>query len=477
MFQEDATFSQSSVFFNTEEKRLFLNRGQIDFRFLILILLMLFLAILAGRSISILQAQFVVALVCGLAIAIVAFVRTDIALMILIFSMLLSPELKLAEIPQRAVVVRIDDILLGVVFFTWLAKMAINKELGLLKSTPLNRPIAIYVLVCILATARGISTGRIGLPASSFYILKYVEYFMLYFMFVNNIRSKEQVKRFITILLVTCAIVCVYAWLHIGTGMRVGAPFEGPNPEANTLAGYLLFMMAIILGLLLYSKKVTTQFWLGALLCLAIVPFFYTLSRGAWLGLVPMCFVLIILTKKRKLAVAGILVLLLVVSPFIIPEMVKGRIMSTFIPGKEYEVLGTRVPLEPSASARIEMWKRALKKWMNRPLLGLGITGVGIVDSQYVRVIGELGIIGFGIFIWLLVAIFRGGLGVFRSTEDEYIQALSVGFLAGFVGLLIQALTANTFIIVRIMEPFWFLAAVVMTLPNFGEEEKFSEEV
>jgi hypothetical protein len=36
--------------------------------------------------------------------------------------------------------------------------------------------------------------------------------------------------------------------------------------------------------------------------------------------------------------------------------------------------------------------------------------------------------------------------------------------LAGFIGLLFHALGANTFIIVRIMEPFWFLAGIVMML-------------
>jgi len=49
---------------------------------------------------------------------------------------------------------------------------------------------------------------------------------------------------------------------------------------------------------------------------------------------------------------------------------------------------------------------------------------------------------------------------------------LTLGFLAGFVGLLIHSFSANTFVIVRIMEPFWFLAAVVMILLKLEIEEK-----
>ena len=38
-------------------------------------------------------------------------------------------------------------------------------------------------------------------------------------------------------------------------------------------------------------------------------------------------------------------------------------------------------------------------------------------------------------------------------------------FLAGYIGLLVHALGANTFIIVRIMEPFWFFAGIITVLP------------
>jgi hypothetical protein len=36
--------------------------------------------------------------------------------------------------------------------------------------------------------------------------------------------------------------------------------------------------------------------------------------------------------------------------------------------------------------------------------------------------------------------------------------------MAGFIGLLFHATAANTFIIVRIMEPFWFVTGMVMML-------------
>jgi hypothetical protein len=49
-------------------------------------------------------------------------------------------------------------------------------------------------------------------------------------------------------------------------------------------------------------------------------------------------------------------------------------------------------------------------------------------------------------------------------------KGLTLGFIAGFIGLITHALTANTFIIIRIMEPFWFFAGIIMMLPALREE-------
>ena len=72
----------------------------------------------------------------------------------------------------------------------------------------------------------------------------------------------------------------------------------------------------------------------------------------------------------------------------------------------------------------------------------------------------------------LLVALLRTGLGSWRAVRDPEDRALALGFVAGTVGLLAHAIGANSFIIVRIMEPFWFFAAVVIALPALEREEE-----
>ena len=65
----------------------------------------------------------------------------------------------------------------------------------------------------------------------------------------------------------------------------------------------------------------------------------------------------------------------------------------------------------------------------------------------------------------------KAGVGSFRALTVPEDRGLALGFVAGTVGLLGHAIGANTFIIVRIMEPFWFFAAIVVALPGLDQEE------
>src|SRR5206468_4088338 len=91
-----------------------------------------------------------------------------------------------------------EDILLLVVALSWFAKTAVNKELGLTLKTPLNRPIFAYLATTALATLDGYATGTVQGLGGFFYVLKYVEYFIVYFMVVNNLGDRPQVWRLVT---------------------------------------------------------------------------------------------------------------------------------------------------------------------------------------------------------------------------------------------------------------------------------------
>ncbi len=417
------------------------------------------------------------ALAIALAVFLVVFIKTEFGLYLVIFSMLLSPEIGSGGgglVEGRGIVIRSEDILLLVVAFSWLAKTAVNKELGLALKTPLNPPILAYVAVHVIATLIGYATGTVGGLGGFFYVLKYVEYFVVYYMVVNNLTDRPQAWRLVTAAFLTAVIVSLIGAAQIPSGQRVSAPFEGKEGEPNTFGGYLLFMMAIAGGIALETAGLRTRAVCLGMIALMGLPFAYTLSRASFLG-VPFVVATLGLLSTRRRLVGGALLLLIVGSPLVVtllPKPVVDRILYTFEPeaGQATVKLG-RVAFDPSTSARLISVQQAFEGWIKRPIFGYGVTGFGFMDAQYARTLVETGIVGLAAFFWLVWRAFRSGIASLRALPDPEERGLALGFVAGLIGLLVHAIGANTFIIVRVMEPFWFFAAVVMALPTLAARE------
>jgi len=452
------------------------SQGQTTLQLVIPLIVVLFILIALAMVIPSLSPTKTIALAGGMAIFIISFTSTEIALYILIFSMLLSPEFIVGATGGaslgRGVTIRVDDFMLLIIGFSWLAKMSINKELGLFLRTPLNKAIAYYIIICLVSTLLGAIFGRVQLKTGFFFVLKYFEYMIIYFMVANHLRSKNQIRNYLWAILITCAIVSIMGIAQVPEGGRVTAPFEGKTGEPNTLGGYLVFMISITFGLFLTTTSLRDRLIYGSFLFLFSIPLFYTQSRSSYLSMIPALLTFVFLSKKKHWIIMAI-ILMGISLPFIAPKPAKERIAFTFSQGKNradvVEVGGIR--LDTSTSARLISWRDASRDWIKHPLLGFGVTGYRFVDAQYIRVITETGFIGLFTFFLLISTIIRQTYGVFKKTTDDYYQGLSMGFLAGFFGLLVHAIGANTFIIVRIMEPFWFLAGMVIMIPEIENEE------
>ncbi len=434
------------------------------------------IALLAGFLISQHPPSILIWATLAFAVFVVSFVNIEWGLYILIFSMLLSPEISIGETAGaslgRGVTLRAEDFLLVVIGFSWFAKNAVNKEVGLFLKTPLNKAIFFYILACLVSTGFGVMAGRVDAKTGFLYVLKYVEYFIVYFMVVNHLKSTDQIKRFVFCLLLTCFITGIMGILQIPGGQRVSAPFEGEIGEPNTFGGYLLFLGAITAGLLLKAQNGRSK-QLFIFLILAIVPsFLFTQSRASYLGLIVACFVIGMLTRHR-IIITGFLASALLLSPLFLPQEVKDRILYTFTqPQEAGQVRIGEIRLDTSTSARIKNLKQIMRDWPKKPIIGYGVTGYAFLDSQYPRVLIETGILGLIAFLYLLYSIFKLAFRRMRDAKNPYFKGLAIGFFAGYIGLLFHALGANTFIIVRIMEPFWFFAGIIAVLPALERQHQ-----
>ncbi|RLD18339.1 MAG: hypothetical protein DRI36_01650 [Caldiserica bacterium] len=414
-----------------------------------------FLSFLVGRFIAFSPVKLPVFIVVSISIIFLSLININIPVYLLIFAMLLSPEIKVAEVPGRAVVIRFDDLLLILMFFTWLFRTAFFKELGLIKRTPLNRFIIYFLIVTYLSTFRGNILGNVTFKKAVFYLLKFTEYAMIYFLVVNILKDEKQVNIFYTLFWVTAVIVIIYGYTLLLRGERVVAPFD---EEPGSISGYFLLLFGQSLALsFLHPKKWIRIF--GIIVFLSLLPLLLGTESRA--GYISFPFVLLgfwIFFPERRTFVLIMSLFILIIGIIVIPSKIKQqakeRWLYTF--KGSYEFAG--ITFEPSAAARLESWQIKTKKWFFRyPFLGAGVTGCGFIDSQYFRYLNEIGLMGFIVFLVLLKNIYNFLKNLLNKSEMVYIP---LGLLCSFLGLLIHALTTNTFIIVRIMEPFWFLLAL-----------------
>ncbi|MCZ6636521.1 MAG: O-antigen ligase family protein [bacterium] len=418
-------------------------------------------------------------IVLGVVVFILSFANVQFATYILIFATLLSPEFGSRTTSGSGLTVRLDDFLLLVIGFSQLTKAAMYQEVGLFSYTPLNRYISIYMIICVISTGVGVLFERVNPLTGFFFVLKYFEYFIVYFMIINNLENKKQAKGYLIAILITATIVCLVAIAQIPAGGRVAAPFEGESGEPNTLGGYLLLITSVVGGLLLYRGAVTKfshRVLLYLLMLLMFIPILFTLSRATWLAAVPVFLAFWILSDK-KIIMTGIVLVGFLVAPWLMPDAVTERISYTTEKQEskwaraQQESLGG-MTFDTSSSARIRSWLNALEAIPAHPFLGWGVTGWRFIDAQYFKIAVETGLIGLAAFLMFLWKLIRLTWDGYKNTKDPLFRGVSLGFLVGVIAMIFHATMTNTFIIVRIMEPFCILAGIVIGVPALEREEE-----
>jgi O-antigen ligase len=250
--------------------------------------------------------------------------------------------------------------------------------------------------------------------------------------------------------------------------VRPSAPFEGATGEPNTLGGYLVLVFAVAAALWQSLPASPLRRGAGILALAVLPPLVATLSRSSWIGFAGAFVVLLCLAPRRAPLLAwsalGLALLLLAM-----PESMHKRIAYTFTAEGHDAVKVGRVQFDPSSSARLQSWGAALKGFRQHPVAGWGVTGYGFLDAQYFRVLVETGALGASAFAGLLFACGALFWRARSALDDPLQRGLAVGMLAAFAGLLLHAIGTNTFLLIRIMEPFWLLTGLVVASMSLKE--------
>src|SRR5437667_11424148 len=145
-------------------------------------------------------------------------------------------------------------------------------------------------------------------------------------MVVSAVTTKEEARGLVFASLVTCCLVSLFAIAQIPGGERASAPFEGAMGEPNTLGGYLVFMLAIVVGLLLTNGAVAPRFPYLILLVAGSIGLMATLSRASFLAAAVLILSVIGFLAPRKPILMTMVLIAILFTPLLAPLVGTGRV-------------------------------------------------------------------------------------------------------------------------------------------------------
>ena len=306
---------------------------------------------------------------------------------------------------------------------------------------------------------------------------------------------------------------------YLGVGDRVNSTFAGHYDLAVFLMMSIILIFSFIIfvfdkWILIKKKKYFT--YLLVLLFLFLFSFYIlviTAARLSFLALVLGVFALIILLRKKKLLLISFFAIFLF---FLFPSHLRERLILTFVVNIKREWSGYQpvneiqerrnqlnIPTLPIYHQKIEVregisapdiapgepedlsqlavyrsfeirtkieWPRAIRAFLRDPLLGSGYSSIGLAtDNDFLRLLGEVGVLGFISFVLLLFFIWRKLFVLWKGVkrfDKYYVSAI----LSLFLAFVFNAILIDVFEATKVASLFWLLIGVTLA---YYDERKY----
>jgi O-antigen ligase len=142
----------------------------------------------------------------------------------------------------------------------------------------------------------------------------------------------------------------------------------------------------------------------------------------------------------------------------------------------------TPVPVfeDRSTSIRLNVeWPRAIRSFYKNPLLGTGFASIDLAtDNDYLRILGETGLLGLYTFGLFWVNIFIIFIKNFKKIKKFGVMGLALicGFAGAMPGILVNAMFIDIFEASKFAIIFWFVCGLfVSTLYNSNKKALYDK--
>lgn len=116
-------------------------------------------------------------------------------------------------------------------------------------------------------------------------------------------------------------------------------------------------------------------------------------------------------------------------------------------------------------------WPRAIDAFERNILFGSGYGSVSLaVDNNYLRMLGETGLLGFLSFLIILISFGIYVLRIWPDINSRLAKSFVLGFVAGVIGLSLNATLIDVFEASKIAFVLWILMGIVFSLLSFYQK-------
>jgi len=287
----------------------------------------------------------------------------------------------------------------------------------------------------------------------NFVILGYVVNMVFFTLCLLHVNTLEKFKRFVAVLMFSGIIFSFFGLVqgsfHEGRYTTRGDMFDS-NDVAYIAISLFPFGMSVLLG----SYRIPSKIMALLGLLLSVLLTLYTGSRGGFVGLMILVFLLLFLSIQRVKKSHKVLVIMLLIAVAII-NVDKINI-------ERYQTMGelNQDYNLTDEYGRKQIWKRGLELFFENPITGVGVNGFGealgkmrerenlpsqtwqTAHNSYLLVMVETGIFGVIVFIYLIGKCVKT-FNKFRKRRDPSVEknfsTMSGILLIGFIAQLIIA--------------------------------------
>jgi O-antigen ligase/Tfp pilus assembly protein PilF len=371
----------------------------------------------------------------------------------------------------------------------YLLRIVYNPQYRWVK-TPLDLPLISLFVLAIISCLSSIESH-----ASLTALMKLANYIVLYFIIVNTIRQRAQVRRVAYTITIVGAFLSLFGIIKYVGGVSppwwdYDVKYKGMVATfgcKNHLAGYMEMAIPVAIGLLIAVKKGWAKALCGFSLFFLCIALTLSLSRGGWMsGLFALGFMFIVYllktkTRHRGLMVTAVAITMVVVLTVLASTPVIER-LETLTHGQD----------APDWQLRRAAWSGTIDLIRDHLFLGTGpgtfataftpYRPVGVnarflhTHNDYLHSISEAGILTAGIILWLIVAAFWSGIRKIRATNSRLTLGITLGSLSGIAAITLHSVVDFNLHIMANAILLTVLAGLLMSLSNPSDPGEAGED-